>query len=184
VKTELEGVASKYAEAILSLAIKSSPAGLDEVVGKDLEGISATMQQSPELRMLLGHPSIPAEQKKAFLVSLFSKKVNELTLRLIELLNDKRRLDLLPQIANRYHALLNQRKQIVTAKLVCSNPLGDKALADIKARLGEHLGKKLDLDVSVDQTLLGGFLLKLGDQVIDGSIKAKLRAIEKTLLSV
>jgi F-type H+-transporting ATPase subunit delta len=184
VKTELEGVASKYAEAILELAAGNSTAGLDEMVGKDLESISQTMQKSPDLRMLLGHPSIPSEEKRAFLVTLFAKKVNDLTLRLLELLNDKRRLDLLPQIASKYHAFLNERKHIVTAKLVCSDPLGDKSLADIKARLGEHLGKKLDLDVSVDPSLLGGFLLKLGDQVIDGSIKAKLRAIEKTLLSV
>jgi F-type H+-transporting ATPase subunit delta len=184
VKTELEGVASKYAEAILALAVAPSAPGLDEAVGSDLTGISRVMQDSADLRMILGHPSIPADQKKAFLVSLFSKKINELTLRLLELLNDKRRLDLIPQIATKYHSLLNERKQIVTANLVCADQLGDKALADIKARLAEHLGKKLDLEVTVDRSLIGGFQLKLGDQVIDGSIKSKLRAIEKTLLSV
>ena len=181
---QLEGVAAKYAEAVLELAVKSPTPGLDEKVGNELATISKVMQESPDLRLVLGHPSIPKEEKKAFLVTLFSKKVNDLTLILLELLTDKRRLQLVPYIASKYHDLLNQRKQIVTAKLVSSDSIGDKALADIKARLTEHLGKKLDLDVSVDQSLIGGYLLKLGDQVIDGSIRAKLRAIEKSLLSV
>jgi len=182
VSTELETVAARYAEAALELTVKSP--GLDDKVGNELATIAQVLQENPDLRLVLGHPAIPKEEKKAFLVTLFSKKVNDLTLILLELLTDKRRLNLLPQIASKYHELLNQRKQIVTAKLVSADPLGDKALADIKARLTEHLGKKLDLDVSVDQSLIGGYLLKLGDQVIDGSIRAKLRAIEKTLLAV
>jgi F-type H+-transporting ATPase subunit delta len=182
VSTQTEGVAAKYAEATLELAAKS--AGLDETVGNELTAIGKVMLENPDLRLVLAHPSIPREEKKALLVKLFAKKTNDLTMILLELLTDKRRLNLLPQIAGKYHTLLNQRKQIVTAKLVCSDPIGDKALADIKSNLTEHLGKKLDLDVSVDQSLIGGYLLKLGDQVIDGSIKAKLRAIEKSLLSV
>jgi len=184
VKSESEGVAEQYAEAVLELALKPSTPNLENSVGKDLELISEVMQNNPGFQLVFEHPSVPAEEKKAFLVTHFKKHVNDLTMRLLELLNDKRRLALLPQVATKYHALLNERNHIVTAKLVCSDQLGDKSLADIKARLTEHLGKKLELDVSVDSSLIGGFLLKLGDQVIDGSLKGRLRAIEKTLLSV
>jgi F-type H+-transporting ATPase subunit delta len=62
--------------------------------------------------------------------------------------------------------------------------LSDSAIADIKARLTEHLGKKLELEVKVDSSLIGGVVLRLGDQVIDGSLKGKLQSIERALLSV
>jgi F-type H+-transporting ATPase subunit delta len=184
VKSEQELVAAQYAQAVLELAVQSKTAELDEIIASDLSGISQIMQQNPDLNLLLGNPSVPAEDKRALLIKLFAMKANDLTVRLLELLNDKRRLELLPKIATQYQVLLKERKQIVTAKLVCSDPLNEKSLADIKARLTEHLGEKLDLEVSVDPSLIGGFLLRLGDQVIDGSIRAKLREIEKTLLSV
>ena len=62
--------------------------------------------------------------------------------------------------------------------------LSESDVANVKARLTEHLGKRLELEMSVDQSLIGGFILRLGDQVIDGSLKGKLRAIEKTLMAV
>jgi F-type H+-transporting ATPase subunit delta len=184
VKGECEGVATQYAEAVLDLALNPDTPDLQDIIAKDLALISEVMQNNPGFELVFEHPSVPAEEKKAFLVTHFKTHVNDLTMRLLELLNDKRRLALMPQIASKYHALLNERNHIITAKLVCSDQLSDKSLADIKARLTEHLGKKLELDVSVDSSLIGGFLLKLGDQVIDGSLKGKLRAIEKTLLSV
>jgi F-type H+-transporting ATPase subunit delta len=184
VKGELEAVATQYAQAALELAAQSKTTGLDEIVGNDLSAIGQILEQNPDLMLLLGHPSVPAEEKRALLIKLFALKANDLTVRLLELLNDKRRLNLLPKIASQYQILLKERQQITTAKLVCSDPISEKSLADIKAQLTEHLGEKLDLEISVDRSLIGGYLLRLGDQVIDGSIKAKLRAIEKTLLSV
>ena len=104
--------------------------------------------------------------------------------RLINLLADKRRLDILPFIESNYQLLLNERKNVVSADLVCSEQLADDSIANIKAQLTEHLGKKLDLNVSVDPSLIGGVVLKLGDQVIDGSLRGRLNQIEKTLLAV
>jgi F-type H+-transporting ATPase subunit delta len=62
--------------------------------------------------------------------------------------------------------------------------LSDAEVADIKSRLTMNLGKQLDLKVKVDKSLIGGVILRLGDQVIDGSIKGKLRELEKVMLSV
>ena len=58
------------------------------------------------------------------------------------------------------------------------------AIANIKARIAEHMGSNLELEVKVDPSLLGGLVLKMGDQVIDGSLKGKLANLERTLLSV
>ena len=183
--TELEGAGAQYAQAILELATKSgAPAGLESTVEADLTGINQVVAKTPDLKLILEHPAVSAEKKKALIVSAFKSSVDDLTMRLLELLADKRRMDLLPAIEKKYKALLNARKNIVAASLTCSEKLQDSAIANIKARLTEHLGKRLELDVKVDPSLIAGVVLRLGDQVIDGSVKTKLRELEKVLLSV
>jgi F-type H+-transporting ATPase subunit delta len=182
-KTDSILVAAHYADAILQLAFQVGGALADTVM-TDLTTIADAFRSSPELNNVLEHPSIPLSEKRKILVELFSGRCQDLTLRLLELLLDKRRITLLPAIEHEYHALLNARKNIVSASLVCADQLSENALADIKARLAEHVGSHLELSVNVDPSLIGGVVLKLGDQVIDGSLKGKLASLERSLLSV
>ncbi len=182
-KTESSTVAAHYAEAILQLALQGSGQIADTVL-KDLTTVADAFKSSPELNLLLEHPSIPTEEKRKILIELFSGRIQDLTLRLLELLLDKRRITLVPAVEREFHQLLNARKNIVSASLICADKLSDSALADIKARLAEHVGSHLELDVKVDPKLIGGVVLKLGDQVIDGSLKGKLASLERMLLSV
>jgi len=179
--TELQGIASKYAEAVLELAV-----GLrqEEKIFEEIKLIAAVIASDKEMTIIINHPSIDAAEKKQFLSSLFAGKISDLSQNLIGLLADKRRLDLIPFIENSYRELLNKRKNIVSATLSCSEKLADSAVANIKAQLAEHLGKTLELEVKVDPALIGGVVLKMGDQVIDGSLRGQLKALEKTLLSV
>jgi F-type H+-transporting ATPase subunit delta len=172
----------QYAEAVLEIASKTRD--LPEKIASDLEAVNELIRKTPDLKLILGHPSIGGEQKKTLLTSLFANRIDDLTLRLLELLTDKRRLPLLPAIETQYRVRLNRLKQIVTAKLIGADLLSEPAVANVKARLSEHLGKRLELQVSVDKSLIGGFVLRLGDRVIDGSLKGKLRSLEKSLLTV
>ncbi|HEY9712023.1 MAG TPA: ATP synthase F1 subunit delta [Chroococcales cyanobacterium] len=182
-KTELATIATPYAEALLDLAVKAGDAEADRVLA-DLATVNNEIKATPDLGLILNHPSIKTEEKRKIILQLFSSKLKELTLRVLELLLDKRRLNLLPYIESQYKQLLNARKKIVGASLVCAEPLGDSAVANIKARLTEHLGKKLELEVKVDPSLIGGVILRLGDHVIDGSLKGKLANLERSLMSV
>jgi F-type H+-transporting ATPase subunit delta len=179
--TELQGIASSYAEAVLDLATKASQ---EETVLSELKLINAVLQSDKDTAVIINHPAIRADEKKRFLSSLFQSKVSPLTDNLLNLLADKRRLDLLPFIESGFTALLNKRKNILAATLSCSEALPDSQVANIKAQLTEHLGKKLELEVKVDSSLLGGLVLKIGDQVIDGSLKGRLKSLEKALTSV
>ena len=76
------------------------------------------------------------------------------------------------------------RLNILEATLISSTKLSDKEVQNIKARISEHMGSKLDLKVEVDESLLAGMILRVQDQVIDGSLKGKLQKIEQSLLSV
>jgi len=184
---DLAQVASQYAEALLELAEGSGSGNYLErleTIHRDLKAIAEVYNSNHDLSLVLNHPSLSTQDKKDLLLKTFGGKVDELTERLLRLLADRRRLEVLPDLEKPFAELLRRRKNIVSAQLTCSQKLSDKEVADIKARLSEHLGKKLELDVEVDESLIGGLVLRLGDQVIDGSIKGRLSIIEKTLLSV
>jgi F-type H+-transporting ATPase subunit delta len=177
-----ESAARHYAEAILQIASKTSE--LPDKIANELQAVNQVLKDTPDLKLILGHPSIGHTQKKTLLAALFAKHVDDLTLRLLELLTDKHRLTLLSEIESQFKARLNERKQILMAKLIGSDALAEHDIANVKARLTEHLGKRLELEVSVDKSLIGGFVLRIGDQVMDGSLKGKLRSLEKALLAV
>jgi F-type H+-transporting ATPase subunit delta len=184
-KTELEAIASQYAEAVLELAFQDkNNAELAEQINIDLALVNHSIESTPEFKLILEHPSIASQEKKQVIKLVFTGKVQDLTLRLLELLTDKRRLKLLPVLEEQYKEKLKARKEIVTAILLSATALDEGSIANIKASLTEHLGKCLDLEVAQDNSLIGGFILRLGDQVIDGSLKGKLRNLEKVLLAV
>jgi len=182
-RTELQGVAAQYAEAALDLAVAAGGDTAD-AVGRDLQLINGLMKNDRQFVTVLELPSVNAEEKKALLKSVLKGKVNELTLRVLDLLADKRRLEILEPLEHQYREMLNKKNNLVSASLVSSEKLSDEAIANIKARLTEHLGKRLELEVKVDPTLIGGVVLRLGDQVIDGSLKGQLKEIEKALMAV
>jgi len=182
-KTEFSNVARQYAQALLEFATAAG-GGNDETVLTDLEAINKVVAGVPEFDVVLGHPNVPGAEKKKILVELFSGKISDLTQRLLELLADKRRITLLRYIEGEYKTLLNERRNLVDARLTSAESLDDKAVAGIKSTLTTQLGKEIKLDVKVDPSLLGGAVLRIGDQVIDGSLRGKLQALEKTLLSV
>lgn len=175
-------VGDRYAKALIELS--SAGISISNSIADDLKLVTETIENSHELKAALEHPSYSTNQKIAVLDKLFKGKVQDLTLRLLNLLANRRRLELLPAIRDSYHRLLNEKQNIVTARLISSEALSPSNLADIKARLNEYLGKNLILETAIDPSLIAGFILRIGDQVIDGSLKGRLNNLEKVLLSV
>lgn len=182
-RTELQGVAGQYAQAALEMAVTQG-GGTDEAVAADLHLINQLIATEKQFTTILQLPSVSPVEKQKILQELFNGRVNELTMRLLNLLAEKRRLELLTPLEHQYKEMLNKKNNLVSASLTSSEPLGEGDVANIKARLTEHLGKRLELNVKVDPSLIGGVVLRLGDQVIDGSLKGQLKAIEKALLAV
>lgn len=181
--TEHSSVAARYAEAIMDLA-QDLPGMATETILTNLVQVNKTIAETENLPQVLGHPSVSTSDKKRMLNELFADKINELALRLLELMADKRRLSLLPQLEEEYRQLLRVRQNIVSASLVAASQPGDPLVESIKHKLSTKLGKRVEIDVTVDKSLIGGAILRLGDQVIDGSLKGKLASIEKIFVSV
>ncbi len=182
-RTELASIAAQWAEALIDLAVAAG-GGTDEKVLAELEAINSAVSSTPDFNIILEHPAVAGSEKKQLLVRAFEKSIDDLTMRLLQLLADRRRLNLLPYIELTYRELLHERKNIATATVVSADPLSDGSVLEIKTRLIKQLGKQVELEVKVDRSLIGGMVLRVGDQVIDGSLKGKLEALEASLLSV
>jgi len=185
VKSERYLVSQRYAQALIALVlVDKASATLADEVGSDLNFINRTIANSSDLRLLLDHPAYSMAQKKSVLHNIFMGEVQEISLCLLGLLVNRRRLDLLPSIERQYDVLLKEKRNIVIAQLTSAEQLSENNLADIKARLNEYLGKTLQLNTEVDSSLIAGYVLRIKDQIIDGSLKGRLAGIEKVLLSV
>ena len=173
-----EVVARRYARALLDVAAEKGDSGLREELGE----LAALFSSSAELRTVLVHPGIPAEKKLAVVHALWRKeKPSKLLERLVALLVEKRRIELLPVIAKAYARLWNAERGIVEAEAVSAFPMEAAATHALAAAVGGALGKKIELREQVDPSLVGGLLLRMEGRVYDGSVRARLRALRERL---
>lgn len=180
-KTEYEKVARQYANALLLIAESKK---CEERLLSDLVLVNQVLKADPDFEVVLKLPSVSSKEKKELLGSVFKGILDETIENLLGLLCEKGRLPVLSSIEEQYRSLLSARKNIASGVLICAEELDNIKLASIKAKLSEKLSKHLDLQVSVDKSLIGGYVLQIGDKIIDGSIKGRLQAVEKQLLSV
>jgi F-type H+-transporting ATPase subunit delta len=180
-KPELSRAGHQYAMALFEIASEQKTS--DKIL-VDLQSVNATIESIGDFGIILNHPAIPVQEKKKLLVNQFGKHIQELTMRLIEMLVDRRRMELVPYIVDQYRMCLEQSKGIVHATLTSAHKISNKELASIKKVLTKKLGKEPELEVKVDPTLIAGMQLAVGDQILDGSVKTQLANIERSLLSV
>ncbi|MBL7863318.1 MAG: ATP synthase F1 subunit delta [Cyclobacteriaceae bacterium] len=168
-------VASRYVKSLLGLAVEQ---GVVEEVHKDMLLFTKTCRENRNFTMMLRSPVIRHENKQAILQKLFKGKVNKLTLAIIDIITKKNREPILPAIALEFHNAYNVYKGIGKAYLKTTIP-ADKELIKVMETISKKLSGKsnVELETSVDDSLIGGFILNVGDRQIDASIKSKLKAL-------
>lgn len=167
--------ARRYASALLQFAVESKK--LDAVY-KDVEFIGETLRQSKELKLFFKSPVVKSADKSAVLSQLFEKQVSAQTTSFLELLASKERFELLQGIMEAFVKVYQDYSGITTAQVFYAQKPTKKQLDDIRKALEKRTGKKVTLETTEKPGLLGGVVVKLGDTVIDGSVKYKLEQIE------
>lgn len=167
----------RYAKAVLLLAVEAKQA---EHVLAELRGIRSTIDASSELRALLNSPVIKPEKKGAILKMVFST-ASELIVRLIDLLAERQKLGLLPQVAAHYEALYNDANGIAEVTLTSVDPLDAAQTNAVKAALELKTGKKITIRTQTDPSLIGGITVQLGDTMYDGSVRHSLEKLDMLL---
>jgi F-type H+-transporting ATPase subunit delta len=180
--TGLSGVAERYALALLDLADDKKQ--LDEVA-EDLRGVRATIAESDDLQRLIRSPLFTrAEQAKAMATILEKAGVGDLTRRFVLVVADNRRLFVLPQMIDGYLAELSRRRGEVTAEVTSATELTKEQLAALVEAIKAKIGGKIQVDVKVDQSLIGGLIVKVGSRMIDNSLRSKLQRLRLAMKGV
>ncbi len=171
-------VGRNYAEALLTLARKAGdPAGWGALVRQVADAIEGDVQ----LRRFLESPRIPAAAKIGVFQKALGDRVPALMLRWLQSLVRNRRQAMLPLIADEYDTLLDASENRVHARLTFASAPADADTADIAARLASVLGKSVVPHVVVDPTVLGGVVVRVGDTIMDGSVRRRLQVLRRQM---
>ncbi|CUH95493.1 hypothetical protein P22_1564 [Propionispora sp. 2/2-37] len=173
-------LAVKYAQALFELA--SEQQRPDEVAAQ-LHMVVETVTEHQELATLLYHPRIPATAKKETISKIFSQELTESVYRFLMLLIDKHREAILPAIEEEYTKFVNETNHVMEAMVTTAMPLAASEEAALSAKLSRVTGKKVILRTTIDQAIIGGIIVKMGDKLIDGSVVRQLQVLKNSLLS-
>lgn len=167
--------AKRYAQALYTQA---SDKGVLENVLKDSQLIGSIVNESRELQVFLKNQIISKQKKRDVLDNVFSGSVSETTHSLINLLLEKSREDQLGSVAKAFIDTYNLHHGIVVAEVRHAKELDQKQVDALKKALEQRTGKTVDLKFIEDPSLIGGLTIKMGDTVIDGSVKNKIHKLD------
>tara|TARA_Y100000588_G_C14043322_1_gene833846 strand:+ start:441 stop:998 length:558 start_codon:yes stop_codon:yes gene_type:complete len=167
-------IASRYAKSLLDLSVEK---GTLEEVNKDMQLLSETAEESRDLVMMLKSPIITHDKKLAVLKKVFEGKVSELTMSFFTILTKKQREAYLVAVAEEFHHQYNAHKGIEEATVTTTFPLTDALRKEFESVVEKITSRKVELTEKVNEALIGGFILKIGDRQIDDSVSSKLKAL-------
>ena len=176
----MSAAANRYAKALFDVAVaeKADLAQID----RDLTSLSEVMHENRALLLEATRHGVPDEVRKAVITAITNKLASAPPVcKLLLLLAESHKLALVPDMADAYRERLHAYQNVVSAHVATAAPLpGDKtqALADSLAAV---TGKKVDLTMSVDESLIGGLVATIGSTVYDGSVRTQLKKLRETL---
>ncbi|MGB5274563.1 MAG: ATP synthase F1 subunit delta [Flavobacteriaceae bacterium] len=167
--------ALRYAKAVLDLAIENKAS---EGVEQDMRAILATISGSSELREMLASPIIKGEIKKKAIEAIFPKN-HKITKGLVNLLVGNRRISMLNEVAIKYIILNEKIKGQNVAYVTTAVPMSTKLEDQLLKKVEGLIGNKVSLENKIDESIIGGFVLRIGDLQYDASIANKLDNLKR-----
>lgn len=175
-----EAVDRTYAEALFELA--ESAGALDEAAD-ELDQVVALCDAQPSLKALFDHKAITADRRARSIEQMFRGRISDLLYRFLQVVNEKNRLDRLPGIHIAFSARLKQAYGEVDVDLYTARPLDAAQLQGVTDRISAAIGRTAMLRQRVDEELLGGMKIRIGDKLIDGSVATRLRRMRQQLVA-
>jgi F-type H+-transporting ATPase subunit delta len=170
-------VARRYAKALMDMAVETNQV---EAVKKDVDLLKAAT--TGELDLVLKSPIIRQDKKQAIFTAIFGGKVNQLTALFFQLLFEKGREIVLPEILEAFNASYRKMKGIEILELTTAMPVSEEVKAGIVSnfkKMPEYASNSFEIKEKLDESILGGFLAQIGDKLYDASIRHDLQAIKK-----
>lgn len=176
----IETVARRYAVALADVVEKSGEA---EIVKTELKQWEAMMTASADLTHAFRNPAINHSDKEKVLENLLAKaKPSRTTANFLRVLLRNGRLTELPEINERFAAVLEERSGAIGAKVISARPLSAEEQAELQTNLARLTGKRVSLNFDIDQSIIGGVITKIGSTVYDGSVKTQLENLKEQMI--
>ena len=171
--------AKRFAQALYSVAEKKN--NVIEIKSS-LEQLVTLYRKNPEFRFILLSKRIDKNQKVKILIESLVDKINATALELAEILLENENIRDLPAIYGRYQLLVSENMKTAQISVVVSDELDDQQKNDLLQSIETKLNKKIDIQLDVDPSLIGGMVLRIDNTIIDGSIKRQLEKIREHLV--
>ena len=172
-------VAERYLEAAMHAA---EGLGERDALGRQLAMLEAALETTPDVRRLLGHPAMALERKFDALRDLLDEEPVESLRRLIALLIDNDRLDVLEVADEVYQQLVDEAENVLRAFVVTPMELAAEQTERLATALSAWLGENVVIDAEVDPDLIGGIVVRVGDRVLDASLRGRLERIREKIV--
>ena len=171
-------VAKRYGQALFDLASEKNM--LDQLE-RELTDVMQVIEESHELKKVVEHQLMSAELKQEIFRKVYSDRISPTAMNFLLLIVHKRREMALKQIVSQFLNLANEARGIVKAQVKSAVELSSDQLEKLRESLVKTTGRNILLEVTIDEKLIGGLVVRIGDRIIDGSISTKLNMLEKHL---
>ena len=174
-------ISVRYAKAFFGLA---KDAGSFELLKKDIELLYQCIREIPELQFIIHSPVIKVSEKTRLFNEMFRSSFDPLTLKFINLVLEQRREEYLAGISRYFLDLMRTEQGVKPAEIVTAVPLDESLRQSILKLIAAKCNvRRVELNETVDGKLIGGFVLRVGDQQLDASIASKLKRIQNELIN-
>jgi F-type H+-transporting ATPase subunit delta len=176
-------VASRYARALIEALGGENTAGPDAGL-EQLGQIKLLLENEPDARKLLINPVIPAHRRDLFVDEISRVlKLDARVGKLLHLIVDRRRLEILDDMIDAYRKMLDTKNGIVRAVVRSASPLSAEQQQEVVEKLEKSLGRSVVMEVEEDPSLIGGLIVRIGSTVYDGSLVQQLVGFKERLMA-
>ena len=179
ITTDQQQLGEVYAKALLAVGEKS---GSTEALIVEIKDVSEAVKSLPKLSDALAAPQVSVDEKVALAQKAFDGKTSPAMLNFLQVLVRKGRFDCLPAVAVAAKQMYDSQSGKIQATLVTAEEVDDSTQADIAQKLSEKLGKQVELERTVDPSIIGGVVVRIGDTVYDSSIAGQLEQVRTKAL--
>jgi F-type H+-transporting ATPase subunit delta len=169
-----------YATSILQLAKESGQ--VDPIAG-ELREIHQILSENPAFQSLLADPGVSEAEREQVLKRVFAGKINQILMNALGVMNNKGRLGILSEVAQNYQDLLDEERGKIEVDVTVAQKLSNEELEQVRRRVGEALKKDVIIHQYVDDSIIGGLIVRVQDKLIDASVRTQLQMIKQQMLS-
>ena len=177
----IDVIANRYAEALFQL---SEEENITKEIYNELHDVVEVIKNNKELDNVLKSPLVAKNEKTQLIEALFNNKINNDLKNFLKILVEKGRISSLKSIELTFKELLNDKHNIIEGTVISAIALTEKQVKELEEKLSKKYNKNVTLENEVDQSILGGVLVRLGNTQIDGSVKTRLDNIKDQLSQV